>query len=45
MGEPSHADRQITERVKQALALVDVRTLDHIIVAEQCYSFAEHGLV
>lgn len=45
MPEPSQADRRITERVKAALELVDVRILDHVIVAEQSYSFAEHGLI
>ncbi|MGC6857179.1 RadC family protein [Pseudomonas aeruginosa] len=31
--EPSAADRALTQRLKQALALIEVRTLDHIIVA------------
>ncbi len=43
--EPSQADRQITEKVKQALNLIEVKTLDHVIVAEHTYSFAEHGLI
>lgn len=42
---PSQADRNITERLKTALSLIDVRTLDHVIVAENAYSFAEHGLI
>jgi DNA repair protein RadC len=42
--EPSIADQQITERIKQALALIDVRVLDHLIIAgHQSYSFAEHA--
>jgi len=42
--EASIADNQITARIKQALELIDVRVLDHLIVAgHQCYSFAEHG--
>jgi len=41
--EPSAADRRITERIKHALALVDIRVLDHIIVGDSCYSFAESG--
>ncbi|MGZ5001221.1 MAG: RadC family protein, partial [Methylomonas sp.] len=42
--EPSNADRTLTQALKQALALVDVRVLDHFIVAgRQVYSFAEHG--
>lgn len=44
--DPSDADRQITRRVQDALALVDVRVLDHCIVGGMTvYSFAEHGLV
>jgi len=45
IGEPSQADRAITARLQEALALVDVRVLDHIIAAEQCVSFAERGLL
>ncbi|HJV82305.1 RadC family protein [Noviherbaspirillum sp.] len=42
--EPSMADRTLTEALKQALALVDIRVLDHFIVAgKQVYSFAVHG--
>jgi len=45
VAEPSAADRQITERLVNALALVEVRVLDHIIVGgTSTYSFAEHGL-
>jgi DNA repair protein RadC len=44
--EPSHADELITRRLKEALALVDVRVLDHFIVGDgQCFSFCEHGLI
>ncbi len=44
--EPSQADELITRRLKDALALVDVRVLDHLIVGDgRCYSFAEHGLL
>ena len=43
--EPSAADRAITARLKQALALVDVRVLDHIVVAETCVSLAARGWV
>lgn len=44
--EPSQADRTLTERVKDALGLVDVRILDHIIVAGlERVSFAELGLL
>lgn len=42
--EPSAADRALTQALKQALALVDVRILDHFVVAGRLvYSFAEHG--
>jgi DNA repair protein RadC len=44
--EPSQADELITQRLKEALALVDVRVLDHVIVgAGSCTSFAEKGLL
>lgn len=42
---PSASDRQITQKLKEALALVDVRVLDHFIVGEEGFSFAEHGLI
>jgi len=35
IAEPSQADQRITQRLKDALALVDVRTLDHVIVAQR----------
>jgi DNA repair protein RadC len=42
--EPSTADKTLTQALKQALALVDIRVLDHFIVAgPEVYSFAEHG--
>lgn len=40
---PSQSDRRITERLKDALTLVDVRVLDHLVVGETCVSFAEKG--
>ena len=41
---PSQADKQITEKLKQALALFDIRVLDHFIIGDgEPYSFAEHG--
>lgn len=44
VAEPSMADRQLTERLKSALALVDVRVLDHFVVGEgDPASFAERG--
>jgi DNA repair protein RadC len=42
--EPSAADHALTTRLKQALSLVDIRVLDHFIVADnQITSFAENG--
>jgi DNA repair protein RadC len=42
--EPSAADRTLTQALKDALALVDIRVLDHFVVAgHHVYSFAEHG--
>lgn len=42
--EPSNADRRITERLKVALATVDVATLDHFVVGHlEVVSFAERG--
>ena len=44
--DPSAADRSLTQALKYALALIDVRVLDHFIVAgTEVYSFAEHGLI
>jgi DNA repair protein RadC len=43
---PSQADKAITKRISEALRLIDVRTLDHIIVSmSDSYSFAEGGLL
>ena len=46
VAEPSTADRRITERLCSALALLDIRVLDHIIIGRgRAYSFAEEGLI
>lgn len=46
INEPSQADRHITDKLKQALALFDIRVLDHFIIGDGLpYSFAEHGLI
>ena len=46
IAEPSHADEAITRRLRDALALVDVRVLDHFVVAAgDSVSFAERGLL
>lgn len=43
---PSEPDKKITKRLQDALALIDVQVLDHIIVGEgKCSSFAEKGLL
>ena len=44
--EPSQADKVLTQRLEEALGLVDVRVLDHVIVAgTDTTSFAERGLI
>jgi DNA repair protein RadC len=44
--DPSQADELVTRRLKDALALVDVRVVDHIIVGDtRCMSFADRGLL
>jgi len=43
--EPSQADIHITERLKKALALVDIRVLDHVIVGEEITCLSERGLI
>jgi DNA repair protein RadC len=46
INEPSSADKQMTDKLIQALALFDIRVLDHFIIADgRPYSFAEHGLL
>ena len=46
VNEPSQADKHITDKLRQALALFDIRVLDHFIVGDgEPYSFAEHGLL
>jgi len=46
LSEPSQADKLLTTALKQALALVDIRVLDHIVIGEQeALSFAERGLL
>jgi len=44
--EPSASDHNITKVIKEALYIVDVRLLDHIIIGGlQSYSFVQHGLI
>jgi DNA repair protein RadC len=46
VAEPSHADELITQRLKDALSLIDVRVLDHLIIAGgDVLSMAEKGLM
>jgi DNA repair protein RadC len=46
IAEPSHADELITRRLRESLSLVDVRVLDHLIVAgDTVLSMAEKGLL
>ncbi|AZN33797.1 DNA repair protein RadC [Pseudoalteromonas sp. Xi13] len=46
IAEPSQADKVITNKLQQALQLVDINVLDHIIVGgETCVSFAQRGLI
>ena len=46
VAQPSRADRTITKRLVEALALVDVRLIDHFVGDDgECVSFAEQGLL
>ncbi|WP_417360931.1 RadC family protein [Gallaecimonas pentaromativorans] len=45
VAEPSRADIQLTNRLREALELIDVRVLDHIVVGDTCVPFAERGLI
>lgn len=45
VAEPSHSDIQITQRLQQALELVDIRVLDHLIVGDDVVCFSERGLI
>jgi DNA repair protein RadC len=43
---PSRADEQLTQKIKQAAALMDIQVLDHIIVSHEGYfSFADEGMI
>jgi len=44
IAEPSKADVKITERLRDALSLMDIRLLDHIVVGQQTVSMSERGL-
>ena len=46
VAEPSAADRHLTSRLSEALKLIDVRVLDHLVIGDGTpYSFARAGLI
>lgn len=46
VAEPSHADRSLTHRLREALSLVDIRVLDHLVVGDgEVVSLAERGWI
>lgn len=45
VAEPSAADRAITKELREALSLIGVRILDHIVVGAECVSMAGRGLM
>ena len=46
VAEPSQADQHITSRLREALGLLDIRLLDHLVVGDGgCCSMAERGLL
>ena len=46
VAEPSQADELITRRLQQALGMIDIRVIDHLIIGDGvCVSFADRGLL
>lgn len=45
VARPSLPDRMITSRLKEALKLIDVNLLDHLIIGDSVFSFSEYGLL
>lgn len=45
IAEPSQSDERITKRLRETLALIDVKVLDHFIVGDNIVSFCERGLL
>jgi DNA repair protein RadC len=45
VAEPSAADRMLTHELREALRLIGVRVLDHIVVGSECVSMANRGLL
>jgi DNA repair protein RadC len=43
--EPSSEDIEVTDRMKEAGELLDIRLLDHVIIGEGFYSFRERGVL
>jgi len=43
--EPSQADHRITDKLKDAMRLIDVRVLDHFVVGDEVVSFAQRGYI
>ena len=44
--KPSQSDKQLTQKLKQAAELIDIKVLDHVIITEDAYfSFADEGLI
>lgn len=44
--QPSSADRTLTEKAREGLALLDIRLLDHLIITDESFfSFANEGLM
>ena len=44
--QPSNADKQLTQKIKQAGVTLDIKLLDHLIITEKAYfSFADEGLI
>jgi DNA repair protein RadC len=43
---PSNADENLTDRIKQAANILEIKLLDHIIISrDNYYSFQEHGKI
>jgi DNA repair protein RadC len=45
VAEPSQSDIQITRRLTEALELVDIRVLDHLVIGDEVVCFSERGLI
>jgi len=46
LAEPSKANQLLTQKLKQALEMVDIRVLDHFVIGDNCaVSMAEQGMI